>query len=219
MSSDIEDAIKESFKRVKEHIHALEAEIKANREFIISQNQQIKAQNTKIKALLDQINSQKCSKTPKMAHKSPSLLKKSLLENKNSIRNNRVQSINHSTINQSLNNHSLDIMRFKEDLPFILERVSRQEFMTFLMIYQLEEQIGRVSYDSVATGLNLTTSCVRSYVSQLIKKGLPVVKSRYNNRVTILSIPPEIRGLNMKKQLIQMFYELDPNQKKLFDEF
>ena len=220
MGSEQEEALKKAFKRVKGHIEALEGEIRANRQFIISQNQQIEAQNRQILAFLEEMKSQKWvnkaqngQNQGKMGGKEPLLS----LEKSVSRSNKGAQSINHSTVNQSLNNQSLNIMQFREDLPLILDRVSRQEFLTFLMVYQLEEQIGKVSYDAVANGLSLTSSCVRSYVSNLIKKGLPVVKKRYNNRITILSIPPEIRGLNMKKQLIQMFYNLDPNQKKLFD--
>ncbi len=216
MFSRDKNKVKESFKRAKQHIEALESEILANRAFIIEQNNQIKSQNNQILALLEEIKGLKLSK---MTNLGVNLIKKEPLESRDSIGRKGVQSINHSTVNQSLNNQSLDIIQFKENLPAILEKVSRQEFLTFLMVYQLEEQIGRVSYDSVAKGLNLTTSCVRSYVSTIIKKGLPVVKTRYNNKITILSIPPEIRGLNMKKTLIQTFYDLDPNQKKLFDRF
>jgi len=60
---------------------------------------------------------------------------------------------------------------------------------------------------------------VRTYISGLIKKGLPVVKSKYNNKLIILTIPAEIRGLNLKNRLVQTYYSLDPSQKKLSEDF
>jgi hypothetical protein len=229
MVPEIEDTIKVSFLRVKEHISALEAEIKANREFIISQNKHIELQNSRILGLEEAFISQKTSLKSQIHDKIAKLEQNILnspdrppiysLSNDNSIRNKGVQSINHSTVNQSLNSQSIDTNSFSEQLPSILVKVSRQEFLTFLMVYQLEDQIGQVTYADIAKGLELTASCVRSYVSNLIKKGLPIVKKRYNNKITVLSIPKEIRGLNLKKQIVNTFYNLDPTQKKLGKDF
>ena len=55
MDLEAESRIKSSFLKVKEHMKALEDEIRANREFIIEQNSQIKAQNERILLLLDKI--------------------------------------------------------------------------------------------------------------------------------------------------------------------
>jgi mannose/fructose/N-acetylgalactosamine-specific phosphotransferase system component IIB len=229
MASEIENTIKASFSRVKEHMDTLEAEIKANREFIISQNKHIESQNERIMVLQTEINSQKSllegqikvQNVQIQGNKTESKQITSLfsLERSNSNRNRGVQSINHSTINQSLNSQSLDVHAFSDNLPAILSKVSRQEFLTFLMVYQLEDQIGQVTYADIAKGLELTASCVRSYISNLIKKGLPIVKKRYNNKITVLSIPKEIRGLNLKKQIINTFYQIDPTQKKLGEDF
>lgn len=206
-----DEAIKEAFNRVKAHMEALEHEIKANREFILKQNEQIlslieqsKSQNLKIQALYDL---------------KPQNNNDSLLKNEVSKRNNGVSLNGYSLPIHSLDGYSLNIHELNNDLPNILSRLSKQEFMTFLTIYQLEEEISKVTYDDVGKSLNISSGCVRTYISGLIKKGLPVLKVKYNNKVVLLSIPPEIRSLNIKKKLVNTFYNLDPSQKKLSESF
>jgi len=205
------EAIKVAFRRVKDHMEALEKEIKSNREFLIDQNKhiltlldQLKAQNSQIKAL-------EASKQQNSSDLS--------LKNEDSSGNKGVSLDGYSLPGYSLDGYSLNIQELQENLPSILSRLSKQEFLTFLTIYQLEEEVSKVTYDDVGNSLKITSGCVRTYVSGLIKKGLPVIKSKYNNKIIILSIPPEIRSLNIKKKLINTYYNLDPTQKKLDDTF
>jgi len=236
MVDSSEDQIKGAFLRVKEHMETLEREVRANREFIIQQNEQIKTQNEQIISLMDQINAleklkqhnskqedQKKSKflvsngqiKPKKEPISPI----SSLSNEDSIGNKGASLDGYSLPGYSLPSYSLDIQRLQEQLPMILSKISRQEFLTFLTVYQQEESIGKVTYETIAKEINISTGCVRTYISGLIKKGLPIVKAKYNNKIIILSIPREIRGLNLKKKLIQIFYNQDPNQRKLGEDF
>ncbi|MBT3985414.1 hypothetical protein HOD38_05560 [archaeon] len=206
-----EDAIKDAFSRVKDHIAALEIEIKANRDFIIKQNKQLL---TLMNQLKDQNSQIQALEGPKPQNSLDSSLK-----NEDSSGNKGVSLDGYSLPGYSLDGYSLNIQEFQENLPTLLSSLSKQEFLTFLTIYQLEEEISKVTYDDVAQNLKITSGCIRTYVSGLIKKGLPVLKSKYNNKVIILSIPPEIRSLNMKKKLVNTFYNLDPTQKKLNDGF
>jgi len=205
------EAIKEAFQRVRGHIKVLEGEIKANREFIIKQNKeisklinQINTQNTKIQA----VEASKPQNPPSLP-----------LKNEVSSGNKGVSLDGYSLPGYSLPGYSLNIQDFQENLPNILSRLSKQEFLTFLTVYQLEEEISKVTYDDVGKSLKITAGCIRTYVSALMRKGLPIVKSKYNNKVVILSIPPEIRSLNIKKKLVNTFYNLDPSQKKLNESF
>ncbi len=206
-----EDAIKDAFSRVKAHIATLEQEVKANRDFIIEQNKQLLTLMTQLKDQNSQIRALEDLK--------PQNLLDSSLKNEDSSGNKGVSLDGYSLPGYSLDGYSLNIQELQENLPSILSRLSKQEFLTFLTIYQLEEEISKVTYDDVGQNLKITSGCVRTYVSGLIKKGLPVLKSKYNNKVIILSIPPEIRSLNIKKKLVNTFYNLDPTQKKLNDSF
>ena len=135
--------------------------------------------------------------------------------------NRGVQSINqslsnHSTINQSFNNQSLNIQALRKDIEDHFKRLSNQEFLVFLTIFQLEEdlEIG-VTYDNLSVKLGLSAGCIRGYVSGIIKKGLPLEKRKINNRTITLHIKKEFRELNLKEKLTSMYYFNDPNQKRL----
>lgn len=117
-----------------------------------------------------------------------------------------------------LQGHS-SIIGLKSEISSKFSALSRQEFLTFLTVYQLEEEIEHVSYIDISAKLGLTEGCIRSYVSSLIKKGIPLVKLRYNNKVVYMSIPKEFRALNLKRELMALYYKADPTQKTLGEGF
>ena len=131
--------------------------------------------------------------------------------------NKGVHSINHSTNNQSFTDHSLNIQSLREDLGSQINNLTTQEFLVFLTIYQLEDDFDRgVSYQDLSLKLKLTTGCIRSYISGLIKKGVPILKKKINNRTVILTIHPDFRSLNLKERLTNLYYHKDPSQTRLF---
>lgn len=122
-----------------------------------------------------------------------------------------------SPITQTVNIHSLSIQSLKKELESRFNTLTNQEFLTFLTIYQLEEDLGRpVTYLDLSTKLSLTSGCIRGYISALIRKNLPIIKSKINNRTLTLSINPEFRDLNLKEKLTNIYYNQDPEQTKLF---
>jgi hypothetical protein len=241
MDSNTEEKIKSSFLKVKDHMEVLESEIKANREFISAQNDQIQLQNQQISTLIDQIKALKSINRPNsnsfstkkedkldlfQAKRVENDQKKDPLSLKNGVSiGNEGVSLDgyslpgYSLPGYSLPGYSLDIHSFKEQIPLLFSKISRQEFLTFLTIYQQEEELGKCTYNTIAQELKITPGCIRTYVSGLIKKGIPIIKTKYNNKLIILAIPDEIKGLNMKKKLIQIYYNQDPSQRKLGDSF
>jgi len=129
---------------------------------------------------------------------------------------------NHSLSTQSLNTqttniHSLNLQSLKKELESRFNTLTNQEFLIFLTIYQLEEDLRRsVTYSDLSTKLGLTSGCIRGYISALIRKNLPIIKSKINNRTLTLSINPEFRDLNLKEKLTNLYYNQDPDQTKLF---
>jgi hypothetical protein len=94
--------------------------------------------------------------------------------------------------------------------------ITNQEFMVFLTIYQLEEDLGRgVTYEELSSKLKLSTGCIRSYTSSIIRKQLPLEKRKINNRMVVLTIPQNFRELNLKERLTNLYYHKDPPQTKL----
>jgi hypothetical protein len=234
-----EEVLKKAFSKVKDDMQALNGRI------------------DQIEAKLNEILLNSTSNPPNSTENNPFKPSNPQIQQSSS-GNKGVQSINHSTINQSFNNqshtkhkigqytpqikenydekpsldqslsnqslsnhstniHSLNIQSLKKELESRFEALTNQEFLVFLTIYQLEEDFGRpVTYIDLSTKLTLTSGCIRGYVSSIIRKNLPVIKSKINNRTLTLTINPEFRDLNLKEKLTNLYYNQDPDQTKLF---
>ncbi len=105
----------------------------------------------------------------------------------------------------------------RQELLVAFSLLSKQELRTFLTIYELSEEKGsNVSYMDVANRLKLSEGCIRTYISGLMRKKIPIDKVKYNNKTVFLQIPREFMDLSLKKELISMYYEtVMPNQKRL----
>ncbi len=198
-----ETTIKNSFSKVKEDIDNLTEKIDR-----ISTILEKLTQNNKILPKTDQ-------NIPKLINNEgfeAKIFKKNVI----STGNEGVQSINQSTDNQSLSNHSLNIQSLQKEIENRFKKLSNQEFLVFLTIFQLEEDLqSGVTYDLLSSKLSLSAGCIRGYVSGIIKKGLPLEKRKINNRTITLHIKTEFRELKLKEMLTSMYYFNDPNQKKL----
>jgi hypothetical protein len=210
LKPDMEDNIKSSFSRAREHVKLLEKEVKANREFLIKQNEQISFILSKI--------SQISEENDKISRILASFDTKSSIGNKGVINNHQQSStvINHqqsSTINTHQQSTTADSPQNQDPKPLgdlkreIEERflgLTDREFSVFLAVYQLEEELGQVTYSDVANALNITEITARCYFNNLIAKNLPVEKKRLFNRKTILSINKEFRNLNLAGSLLTL---------------
>ena len=94
--------------------------------------------------------------------------------------------------------------------------LTKQEFITFITIFQLEEDIKRgISYLELSRHMSLSEGCIRTYVSQMLKKGIPLQKIRLNNKLTLLLIEKEFKALNLKQRLLSLLSKTDLNQTTL----
>jgi hypothetical protein len=191
-----EDKLKLAFSRIKEDIFRLDTEINKNKERILEVLELVKSLKNQNELILKRFNDSDLNSTN--------------LTN-SSIGNKGVQSINHSSItHQSITQTSniLDIFR----------KFTNKELLIFLTIYQLEEEKkSKISYQDIAEKLSLSNHGVRSYVSTLISKGATIHKVKENNRLTFLSIDSKFKELNLKSALIDIYYQRDPNQRRLSD--
>ena len=196
--------VKNSFLEAKKHIVSLEAQIKA-------QNSEINSLKEQIKQLLTAIQPLTRTEEKKEHQTETQDLKVKSLRNDVSTGKKGVYSFIHSLDIHSLFNYALN-----QDLKKLFSTLTKQEFLTFLTVYQLQDDLKRaLTYDDLATKLHLTSGCVRTYVSSLIKKGLPLVKNKLNNRIILISIDPKFKKLNIKQDLMNLYLDLDPHQTKL----
>jgi chromosome segregation ATPase len=92
----------------------------------------------------------------------------------------------------------------KKEIRLKFKRLTDQEVLVFSTIYQLEEEIGEVDYKIVSDRLNLTESSIRDYVGRLIKKGIPVDKTKINNKTINLSISKNLKKVASLSTILQL---------------
>jgi hypothetical protein len=97
--------------------------------------------------------------------------------------------------------NSLD--NIKKEIRQKFKRITDQEFLVFSTIYQMEQE-GIVDYKSISQKLNLTETSIRDYVSRLIKKGIPVEKTKINNKLIQLSISSNLKKIAPLSVILQL---------------
>ena len=101
--------------------------------------------------------------------------------------------------------NSLDTL--KKELRLKFKRLTDQELLVFSTIYQFEEEFGYTTYKTIAKKLNLTESSIRDYIRRLINKGVPLEKTKINNKEIHLSVSEKLKkvaSLNTIMQLIEL---------------
>jgi len=98
--------------------------------------------------------------------------------------------------------NSLDDL--KKELRSQIKRLTNQEMAVFSSIYQLEEEGFTVDYSLLSQKLNLSESSIRDYVQRSIRKGLPLLKTKLNNKKVLLSIPPNLKKVASLATLLHL---------------
>jgi hypothetical protein len=97
---------------------------------------------------------------------------------------------------------SLD--NLKKEIRLKFKRLTEQEFLVFSTIYQLSEEVGYTDYKNLSEKLNLTESSIRDYIGRLIKKGIPVDKTKINNKTIHLSISSNLKKIASLPTILQL---------------
>ncbi|MBU2589188.1 MAG: hypothetical protein KKB39_00320 [Nanoarchaeota archaeon] len=216
-NSTFEETVKGSFKKAREHMDEIEQELKAQKTLITAQNEQINNLIERIEALSSEVSQFKALKPANEASSSG---------------NEGVFLHSYSTDSYSINGQKtspnsdfcvkeprFSVAKSFKNISELCIGLARQELLAFLTLFNIEEELTNVTYADIGKRMGISDGCVRTYISSLIKKGLPIMKKRFNNRVIYLSIFPEFRALNPKKELESFYYQYDPNQKRLIDSF
>jgi len=190
--------VRNSFKKVKEHINKLENEIRELKELVSIKNKEIIALNEKRSPFLR--DNEKISENKPFSEES-------------SIGNKGVYSFIHSFTRHSFIKQLGNI----NDLITQFQQLPRQELLVFLTLQHLEDELKHpITYFDISKPLKLSEGCIRTYVSNLIKKGFPILKNRINNRIIALTVDKNFKNINLKQKLEDIYYGLDQNQTKLF---
>lgn len=203
-----QENVKKAFLKIKEDILNIKNELKEYKEVLIKQTQIIEY-------LIEKSKENKLYLSEKSPNKP--------LSDESSIGNKGVYADIHSFIHSDI--HSLKHINEEKKEKFkginsqineIFGKLTKQELMVFLTIYQLEDEHRNVSYIDIAKRLKLSEGCIRTYISNLMKKGAPILKKRHNNKVVYLYIEKAFRELKLKDKLSDLYYQpQDPYQTRL----
>ncbi len=98
---------------------------------------------------------------------------------------------------------SLD--NIKREIRRKFKRITNQEMVVFSTIYQLEEEdINKSTYKQIASILKLSESSIRDYVQRIINKGIPINKTKFNNKLVILTISPSLKKIATLSTIIKL---------------
>jgi hypothetical protein len=97
---------------------------------------------------------------------------------------------------------SLD--NIKREIRLKFKRLTDQELLVFSTLYQLEEEYGFTDYKSISEKINLSESSIRDYVGRLIKKGIPVEKTKVNNKTIHLNISKNLKKIASLNTILKL---------------
>jgi len=198
MDDKIKNKLKSAFSKIKEDINKINKDNTTNKDEL----SKLKEELQEIKQLILNLNEKKDLK-PKSS------------DIKSSIGNEGVLRRYYDATTTLSQPDTLPEM--KEDLTNRFRSLTKQQFVVFSTIYTLEEDLKRaVTHQDIAKAAKLSQSAVRQYVSELLTKGIPLIKQKSANNQVFLSVPQEVRSLTLYEKLLK-FYNFDSAQRSLFD--
>ena len=77
--------------------------------------------------------------------------------------------------------------------------------LVFSTLYQLEEQgeLG-IDYRKIALKLSLSESSIRDYVQRLVNKGIPIIKTKQNNKKITLVISKDLKKIASLSTILRL---------------
>jgi hypothetical protein len=98
---------------------------------------------------------------------------------------------------------SLD--NLKKEIRLKFKHLTDQEMLVFTTIYQLEEQgNNEITYKILSTTLKLSESSVRDYIQRIINKGIPIIKTKVNNKKLLFSISSNLKKIASLPTIMQL---------------
>ena len=209
------DPVKEAFLKIKEEINILKTDIsslKRQLNNLQTHNPTYPTQNVTLETL--QTDTQ--THNPTYPTQNQPLQSLYLPNLSISTRNEGVQTnkltdtqIHRQTHNLAENNQNSNISEFKEAKNILnsldnikkgirirFKRLTSQEMLVFSHLYALEdEKYDEITYKVLAKKMNLTESSIRDYINRLISKGIPIQKTRLNNKIILLGISEDLKNI------------------------
>ena len=76
--------------------------------------------------------------------------------------------------------------------------------LVFSTIYQFEEQKIESTYKIISEKLELSQSSIRDYAQRIINKGIPIIKTKVDNKKIILSISQDLKKIASLSTILKL---------------
>ena len=83
----------------------------------------------------------------------------------------------------------------KKEIRTKFKRLTSQEMLVFSSIYSLEDEGFTVDYFLLSQKLGLSEISIRDYIRKLIKKSIPIEKTKEDNKKVQLSVSPNLKKM------------------------
>jgi cell division septum initiation protein DivIVA len=221
------DQIKDAFQKVKQDIDSLNEEVLSIKQFLQENKEKLVSFDKTIQELTHKIENMpkpSLSQTPTENPQNPTIPThnpthnlpfKALNDQKLGISignsgvptNKQTNKQTNQQMEKSAFGDAVEILNsldnIKKEIRQKFKRITDQEFLVFSTIYQMGQE-GPVDYKVVSQKLNLTETSIRDYVGRLIKKGIPVEKTKINNKLVQLSISDSLKKIASLSIILQL---------------
>lgn len=209
------DPIKEAFSKIKEDISSLQHQISELKLIVSSLKQDNWQTNTSFLPANNAIASNTSAQSPALPQEIRGFqdtFNNTSTGNKGVPTDNKADSQadlltdKHSQINVFKIQETLDSLdAIRKELRLKFKRLTSQEMLVFSTLFSLEnEGIQDITYKTLSSHLNLTESSIRDYVTKLLSKGVPIRKTKQNNKIVLLSISPELKKIANLSTIIKL---------------
>ena len=118
------------------------------------------------------------------------------------IKENSLKSIDLEIKEASEMLNSLD--NLKKEIRLKFKHLTSQEMLVFSTIYQFEEQKIEPTYKIISEKLGLSQSSIRDYTQRIINKGIPINKTKIDNKKIILFISQDLKKIASLSTILKL---------------
>ena len=93
---------------------------------------------------------------------------------------------------------------------FQVSPLTQAEMQVFLVLYTIDDLMKKATYHEIAKKLTISESLVQNYITNLIEKGIPIIKQYLNNKV-YLKLDADFKNLQAKKNILNIDQSLAGN--------
>jgi len=183
---DPDPRIKEAFSKVKEDMLSIKLSLEELKKEILSSNNKNNALKNELYELKSILEEKKTNNNPFFLDSTG----------------------NKGVFRQTDNRQTTEVRQIFDTQPHlesIFISLTEKEFLLFLTLYQLEEEItAPLSYTQLANKLTISQSSVRDHIAELIRKQAPIQKMKINNKKVLLSVDKTFKSLNLMPRILDI---------------